>query len=95
MINYISAKAGINLAPVFKQYLNYKELPKLEFTTIKGSLNSRWIANVNDFNMPVRVRAKGGVYKFIKPTTQFKPVGIAGLTQDNVEVDTFNYYLAR
>jgi aminopeptidase N len=95
VINYISQQAGMNLAPVFEQYLNYKELPKLEFTTIDGKLNSRWVANVNSFNMPVKVRAKGGDYKFIKPTREFKPVGVAGLTADNVEVDTFNYYLAK
>ncbi len=95
VINYISEKAGINLAPVFEQYLNYKDLPKLEFTTINGKLNSRWVANVEGFNMPVRLRAKGGSYKFIKPTTKFKPVDIAGISERNVEVDTFNYYLAK
>jgi hypothetical protein len=85
----------MNLAPVFEQYLNYKELPKLEFTSIDGKLNSRWVANVKNFNMPVRVRAKGGNYQFIKPTIEYKPVDIKGLTQGNVEVDTFNYYLAK
>lgn len=95
VINYISEKAGINLAPVFEQYLNYKDLPKLEFTTINGVLNSRWLANVEGFNMPVRIRAKGGSYKFIKPTTKFKSVDIAGISESNVEVDTFNYYLAK
>ena len=95
VINYISQQSGINLAPIFEQYLNYKELPKLEFATINNKLNSRWIANVEAFNMPIRIRAKGGSYKFIKPTTQFKPTGIVGLTADNIEVDTFNYYLAK
>ena len=43
--------------------------------------------------MPVKVRVKGGEYKFINPTARFTPVNIDGITKDNLEVDTFNYYI--
>jgi hypothetical protein len=43
--------------------------------------------------MPVKVRIKGGEYQFIHPSTRFEPVDIAGATKDNIEVDTFNYYI--
>jgi aminopeptidase N len=90
---YISNQAGIKLLPVFDQYLHYKNIPVLEFMTIEGKLNCRWIADAKGFNMPVRVKIKGGVYQFISPTTEFMPVDINGLTRDNLEVDTFNYYI--
>ncbi len=94
IVNYISDQSGINLRPVFDQYLHYKNLPILEFSTGKdGKLVTRWLADAKGFNMPVRVRVNGGEYQFIKPTTRFSPVGIDGATKDNIEADTFNYYI--
>ncbi|RYY35787.1 MAG: M1 family peptidase [Sphingobacteriaceae bacterium] len=90
---YISDKAGINLMPVFTQYLKYGSLPILEFATIKDKLYARWIAAEQNFKMPVRVRVKGGEYQFITPATNFSPVKIDGVTEENIEVDTFNFYI--
>jgi hypothetical protein len=83
----------MNLSPVFEQYLKYKNIPILDFMFNHGRLYCRWIADVKGFNMPVKVRIKGGEYKFIKPSTRFAPVDIQGATKDNIEVDTFNYYI--
>ncbi|MEO8886374.1 MAG: M1 family metallopeptidase [Mucilaginibacter sp.] len=93
VVDYIADQSHIKLQPVFDQYLHYTTIPVLEFTTIKGQLYSRWIANADGFAMPVKIRAKGGEYKFISPATQFTPVGIEGITKYNIEVDTFNYYV--
>ncbi|SDE40449.1 Peptidase family M1 [Mucilaginibacter pineti] len=93
VVNYISTQSGINLLPVFDQYLHYKNLPTLEFATKGGKLQSRWIADAKDFTMPVQVRVKGGEYKFITPTTHFSPVAIEGATKDNIEIDKLNFYI--
>jgi len=93
IVDYVSDQSGKNLRPVFEQYLKYRDIPILEFMFNRGKLNCRWIANVKDFNMPVKVRVKGGEYQFITPSTRFKPVEINGATKDNIEVDTFNYYI--
>ncbi|SDP98155.1 Peptidase family M1 [Mucilaginibacter sp. OK268] len=93
VVNYITEQSGKKLLPVFDQYLHYKNLPTLEFATRDGKLTSRWIADVNGFTMPVLVRVKGGEYQFITPTNRFTPVAIEGATLDNIEVDTFNYYI--
>lgn len=90
---YITEKSGINLLPVFDQYLHYKTLPILNIEVINGVLYHRWIANADGFAMPVRIRAKGGEYKFITPTADLKPLQIAGITKDNIEIDTLNYYI--
>ncbi len=90
---YVSDHAGVNLLPVFDQYLHYTTLPVLEFVTIKGQLNCRWVAEAKDFMMPVKIRVKGGEYKFITPGKDFAPVKIDGITKDSAEVDTFNYYI--
>ena len=70
-------QSGIDLKPVFDQYLHYKNLPILEFMVNReGKLACRWQADAKGFNMPVRVKIKGGEYQFIKPTTRFMPVNI-------------------
>ena len=93
IIDYINQQSGTNLTPVFDQYLKYRNLPTLELMTIGGKLMCRWVADADGFNMPVRVRIKGGEYQFITPRTRFTPVNINGATKDNLEVDVFNYYI--
>ncbi|WP_246230533.1 hypothetical protein [Mucilaginibacter humi] len=79
---------------MFDQYLHYANLPIVEFATINGKLNAKWIAEARGFNMPLKVRVKGGSYVYIKPGAgYFVPVNVEGLTKDNLEVDTFNYYV--
>jgi len=91
--NYISERSGKNLKPVFDQYLLYKNLPILEFTTINGQLSSRWITESKDFDMPVSIKIKGGTYQSINPSDKFTPVSIKGITKDNLVVDTASYYI--
>jgi aminopeptidase N len=93
VVGYINKESGKNLSPVFEQYLKHKQLPILNFMEIGGKLYCRWIAEVKGFDMPVRVRVKGGEYQFITPTTRFTPVKIEGANKGNMEVDTFNYYI--
>jgi len=93
VVGYISAQAGKNLNPIFDQYLKNKNIPILNFMFARNKLFCRWIADVKDFDMPVKIRIKGGEYQFINPTTEFKPVDIKGATKENIEVDTFNYYI--
>jgi len=93
IVNYISQQSGYNLLPVFDQYLKYTALPLLEFAIINGEINSRWIANVNGFNMPVRVKAGKGSFQLIHPSTKFSPVNISGATIDNLKPDFFNFYI--
>jgi aminopeptidase N len=93
IVDYINEQSGKNLSPVFAQYLKYKNIPILDFMFNKGQLYCRWIADVKDFNMPVKVKIKGGEYQFITPTTRFAPVDIKDATKENLEVDTFNYYI--
>jgi len=93
IVDYVNDHSGKNLKPVFDQYLHYKNIPILDFMFNHGKLYCRWIADAKDFDMPVKVRIKGGEYQFITPTTRFKPVELKDATKDNIEVDTFNYYI--
>jgi len=93
VVGYINQQSGKNLSPLFDQYLKYRGIPILNFMQTGGKLYVRWISDVKGFNMPVRVKVKGGDYQFITPSTRFTPVTIDGAKKDNIEVDTFNYYI--
>ncbi|MFC6103298.1 M1 family metallopeptidase [Olivibacter domesticus] len=93
IVNFISEQSGKNLNPVFDQYIKHTNIPTLEFRFKENKLYSRWIADVADFSMPVKVRVKGGQYQFINPDRSWKKVDITGATKENLEVDTFNYYI--
>jgi len=93
VVGYINQQSGKNLSPVFDQYLKYRSIPILNFMETGGKLYVRWISDVKGFNMPVRVKLKGGEYQFITPSTRFMPVTIDGAKKDSIEVDTFNYYI--
>jgi hypothetical protein len=83
----------MNLSPVFDQYLRYAKLPELEVVWKDGKLWAKWSADAKGFDMPVKVRIKGGEYQFITPTTTLKEINIPGATKDNLQADTFDFYI--
>ncbi len=93
IVGYINQQSGLNLTGIFDQYLRYKNIPTLEFRFEKEQVLARWIADVNGFTMPVKIKIKGGEYQFFNLNTSFTPIKLAGANQDNIEVDTFNYYI--
>ncbi|MGI4751231.1 MAG: M1 family metallopeptidase [Janthinobacterium lividum] len=93
IVGYINQQSGINFSSVFDQYLHYKNIPVLEFRFQDKQLLGRWISDVNGFSMPARIRIKGGEYQFFNLGTSFSPINLPTATKDNLETDTFNYYI--
>ncbi len=93
IVNYINQQSGMNFTPIFDQYLRYTTIPTLNFKFENGKVYVKWTADVKNFNMPIKVRVKGGDYKFITPTTTFAPVNLTGAKKDNLEVDTLEFYV--
>jgi aminopeptidase N len=93
IVAYINQQTGRDFTAVFNQYLRHTGLPTLELRFEQGRTLARWIADERAFDLPVRVRSKGGNYQLIKPTTTFQPIEVSGLAKDNVEVDTLNSYI--
>ncbi len=93
IVGYINQQSGLNLTSVFDQYLRYKNIPVLEFRFQDKQLLARWVADVNGFKMPVKIRVKGSEYQFFDLGTSFTPINLPSATKDNIEVDTFNYYI--
>ncbi len=94
VIDYFSRESGRDLSKIFDQYLRHPSLPTLEVRFEDGKPLARWIANVDKFDMPVRMRLKDGEYQLIPLTTKFEVIKqLPGATRENLEVDTFSYYI--
>ena len=93
LVKYISTESGIEMKSIFAQYIQHTGIPTLEFQWNEGKLYGRWIAEVQNFAMPVKIRVKGGKYQFFNLNQEFSEIILQDAEKDNVEVDVFNYYI--
>lgn len=91
--NYISKQSGIDLSKIFSQYIQYNNIPTLELRWENGKLFGRWIADVADFDMPIKIGFLDKEYNFFKLSTHFKEIDLKGINSNNIRVDTYNYYI--
>jgi aminopeptidase N len=60
---FIDERTSENLRPVFDQYLNYTDPPRLNYSVEPGKkgtrLRYRWLSDAQGFNMPLRLHVKG------------------------------------
>jgi aminopeptidase N len=93
VIAWFNQKTGMNLTPVFNQYLRHTEIPKLElkFDEAAGKFSYRWIANEPDFAMPVKV-GSSNKWTLIQPTTEWK-TDKTGIRKQDFQAATDLYYI--
>ena len=89
---YISAHAGVDLRPVFAQYLTTTRIPVFEYRSDGGTLAFRWADVVPGFAMPVRVVAETGDTLALVPTTAWQTAALPPGPPGGVRVDE-NYYV--
>jgi aminopeptidase N len=91
IVAYFNQKTGMNLTPIFDQYLRHTALPVLELKFGEGTVSYRWHADEPKFAMPVQVGTKDN-WQIIQPTTEWKSIK-AGSKREEFEVATDLYYV--
>jgi aminopeptidase N len=93
VVNYFNQQTGMNLTPIFNQYLRHKDIPRLEllFGEAPGMVMYKWDADEDDFAMPVRVGTPDH-WQIIHPTTQWQWMQTP-LSKDDFQVATDLYYV--
>lgn len=93
VVQYFNRQTGMNLTPIFNQYLRHPAIPRLEllFGQTPGEVLYKWSADLEDFAMPVRVGTPDH-WQIIHPTTQWQSMK-TGLTRDEFQVATDLYYI--
>ncbi len=71
VMQYFNQESGLNLTPIFNQYLRFINIPKLDLKITKKKLEYKWIADVENFDMPIEIKLKGNIIR-LKPTTTFQ-----------------------
>lgn len=94
IVEFICKESGIDLRPFFAQYVQSTAIPTLEIRTAPdGTMFGRWISDIPNFSMPVHLGIKGQKKSRIAFTKQFSKIDMPGLQKDNLEIDTYNYYI--
>jgi aminopeptidase N len=97
VLAYFNQHTGMNLTPIFNQYLRRTSIPTLElkFDAANGTVAYRWKADETDFAMPIRVGRAGTPeepWQIIHPTTEWQTMKTP-LTPDQFAVATDLYYV--
>jgi aminopeptidase N len=93
VVSYFNQQTGMNLTPIFDQYLRHAQIPRLEllFNEEPGLVMYKWRADEEKFAMPVRV-GKPGEWQIIHPTTRWQWMKTP-LSKDEFQVATELYYV--
>jgi aminopeptidase N len=93
VVRYFNQQTGMDLTPIFDQYLRHTALPTLDlkFEPGAGTVSYRWKPDETSFAMPVRVGTKDH-WEIIHPTTAWKSMK-TGLSKDQFSVATDLYYI--
>ena len=89
VIEYICRKSGVDLKPIFNQFLAYSDLPVLryKFKNKRGNLSLwyKWEAVEDDFNMPIEINV-GITKKFrIFPKSYYQTQELGNTDENDVE----------
>jgi hypothetical protein len=79
MQEYFSKAAGVDLHPVFNQYLRRSALPVFEYRagTTPGTVDYRWVVEEPGFTMPIKAGLPEA-WLVLTPTTTWQTIRWAG-----------------
>jgi aminopeptidase N len=94
MVAFFNQQTGMNLTPVFNEYLRHGSIPVLElrFDETANTVSYRWNAEEKDFAMPVRVGQKEH-WQMVYPTTSKWKTLSSSLKKNDFDVATDLYYI--
>jgi aminopeptidase N len=93
VVKFFNEETGLNLTPIFDQYLRRAALPVLElrFDESGGSVAYRWKTDVKEFAMPIKV-GRPEHWEKIHPTTEWQTLKTV-LKKQEFDVATDLYYI--
>ncbi len=93
VVLYFNQHTGMNLTPVFNQYLRHAQIPRLEllFSEAPGMVMYKWSADEKSFSTPVSV-ASPDHWQVIHPTQKWQWMQ-SSLAKDKFQVATDLYYV--
>ena len=95
MVAYFNERTGLDLTPIFNQYLRHAAIPTLElkFNEPEKTVSYRWLADEPAFAMPILVGEKDH-WQLIQPSTSDWKTMKTSLTKDQFGVATDLFYVS-
>lgn len=90
--DYFNEMTGMNFDKVFEQYLLHTSIPTLEYHFNGTQLQFRWVTDVIDFNMPVKVTLSDDGYRFIYPGKKWQTTTFTMSDKKQFKVDP-NFFI--
>lgn len=93
LIELFNRRFEQDLTPIFRQYLWHTALPQLDlkYDAEQETIAFRWVADVPEFNMPIKV-GKRDAWQTIRPTTDWQTLSWPA-SNGEFEVATDLYYI--
>ncbi|MEZ5013320.1 MAG: M1 family metallopeptidase [Chitinophagales bacterium] len=94
--SYIMRKAGKDYSKVFDQYLRHAAIPVMEYSLTQSDtgllVRYHWIADVPDFNMPLRYNTGKNDFVWVYPTTEWQEMLIPDMQRGKFKWDSMHFY---
>jgi aminopeptidase N len=92
VISFFNKETGLNLSPVFNQYLKTTKIPVFHYVVNKNKLTYNWENVEADFNMPVDIEINSKKVR-LYPTKQQQTYKIGNVGTEDVKVFTDKFLI--
>ncbi|MFP9115119.1 M1 family metallopeptidase [Flavobacterium sp. RHBU_3] len=92
VVNFFNKETGINLTPVFNQYLRYAKIPVLQLKLEGTILQYRWVTDEPNFAMPIEI-SLGSKTLRLDATNDWKKETIQATSLSDVTVADKKFYV--
>lgn len=97
VFQYVNVRTGKDYTYFFDQYLKFPKPPQLEVITRKKgdkvTARFRWVADVPNFRMPIKVTTSDAQYDWITPTTEWQTMELRISRPENFKVAENLFYI--
>ena len=97
IVNFVNRKTGKDWTSFFDQYLKHIDIPTLNLTIIRKGKETKlfykWQADVENFDMPVRISTKPGTFQTILPTTKSQTLVLGDVNPEDIEADESGFFI--
>ncbi|GGE20449.1 M1 family metallopeptidase [Psychroflexus salis] len=94
VVAYFSEKLGEDYSSFFDQYLNYKDIPVLEFRKNKKRVDARWRVHAKNFEMPIDIGFVGDEQAYrLHLTNNWIKTDLRMKDLENLKIDIFHFYV--
>ena len=92
VVAFFNKESGLDLTPIFNQYLRHTSIPKLEYKINKKRLEYRWVSNETNFSMPIAIKINDKLIR-IDSTTSWIKSSFKVKPTDKIEVMVDHFYI--